>query len=221
MFVHSCCCIGIFVLSGLIQIQKRIQNKLKMLWNIWKGKRKRVSLLSLAFGLWSPAAHHRPRPACSRVRGRLPRFPAWAEPSKPRRWPSSLHAHAAAVSFSHGVSLTPWPHTSGPSSPRRADFLPRSTDRIRLQISFFPYLEHPRAIYSELAHPSAPSYLEATDRRRPEEATLEPQSEPSAIPSSTPSPGRLRLRFLPWWARHVLYFIPVFFFRKVTLWIAR
>jgi hypothetical protein len=59
-------------------------------------------------------------------------------------------------------------------------------------------MEHPWAIYSELVHPSAPSYLEATDRRRPEEALLEPQSESSAIPSTTPSPGRLRLRLLPW-----------------------
>jgi hypothetical protein len=72
-----------------------------------------------------------------------------------------------------------------------------------------------------MPHPSAPSYLEATDRRRPEEATLEPQLEPSAIPSSTPSSGRLRLRLLPWWARHVLYSIPVLFFREVMLWITR
>jgi hypothetical protein len=36
-------------------------------------------------------------------------------------------------------------------------------------------LEHPWAIYSELAHPSAPSYPEAKDRRHPEEATLESQ----------------------------------------------
>jgi hypothetical protein len=41
MFVHSCCCIWIFVMSGLIQIQIRIQNHLKMLCNIWKEKRKR------------------------------------------------------------------------------------------------------------------------------------------------------------------------------------
>jgi hypothetical protein len=82
-------------------------------------------------------------------------------------------------------------------------------------------MEHPRAIYSELTHPSAPSYLEAKNRRHPEEAPLELQSEPSTIPSTTPSPRRLRLRLLPWWARLVPHSIPVLFFHEVMLWIAR
>jgi hypothetical protein len=82
-------------------------------------------------------------------------------------------------------------------------------------------MEHPRDIYSELVHPFAPSYPEAKNRCRPEEATLEPQSEPSAIPRSTPSPGRLRLRLLPWWAHLVPHSILVLFFCEVTLWITR
>jgi hypothetical protein len=50
---------------------------------------------------------------------------------------------------------------------------------------------------NEVPHPSAPSYLEAKNRRRPEEAPLELQSEPSAIPSTAPSSGQLRLHLLP------------------------
>jgi hypothetical protein len=56
MTVHSCCCIGVFVLSGLLRTQKRIQNPFKKLWKLRKEK-KRVSLLSLAFG-------RRPRTVC-------------------------------------------------------------------------------------------------------------------------------------------------------------
>jgi hypothetical protein len=46
MTVHSYCCIGIFVLSGLLQIQKRIQNLLKNGFEKLKKKKKRVPLLS-------------------------------------------------------------------------------------------------------------------------------------------------------------------------------
>jgi hypothetical protein len=114
--------------------------------------------------------------------------------------------------------------TVGP--PIRAAFLLKTpvgflsktiTDQILRLNLFFPYMEHPWAIYFELMHPFAPSYLEAMDRRRPEEATLELQSEPSAIPSSTPSPGRLRLRLLPWSARLVPHSILMLFFHEATL----
>jgi hypothetical protein len=124
MFVHSCCCIWIFGWSGLIQIQNRIQNHLKMLWNIWKGKRKRDFILSLAFGLFSPArpqAHHR--------RGRLlPR--AWVVsewpfpvsplgPSPPSAAAWLARAHRLPLLVAHWrvdpslVSLTGGPHVSG------------------------------------------------------------------------------------------------------------
>jgi hypothetical protein len=50
-----------------------------------------------------------------------------------------------------------------------------TTDWIRLPNPFLPCLEHHRAIYSELTHPSAPSCPEVEVHRRPEEATLEMQ----------------------------------------------
>jgi hypothetical protein len=50
MTVHSYCCIGIFVLSGLLQIQKRIQNLLKNGFEKLKKKKKRVPPPFLAFG---------------------------------------------------------------------------------------------------------------------------------------------------------------------------
>jgi hypothetical protein len=83
MFVHSCCCIWIFILSGLIQIQKMIQNLLEnALKCCEKKKRKEFSLFS-AFGPCSPCslADHRSPASVSPL-------PAWAEPSE-RRWPSS------------------------------------------------------------------------------------------------------------------------------------
>jgi hypothetical protein len=68
-----------------------------------------------------------------------------------------------------------------------------------------------------MSHPSAPYCTEAEDQHRPEEATREPQPWPSAIPISTPLLIRLRLRFLPRWARHVPYSIPVPSNRRMVL----
>jgi hypothetical protein len=51
MTVHSCCCIGIFVLSSLLQIQKRIQNILENSFGkLENKKRKGFPPPFLAFG---------------------------------------------------------------------------------------------------------------------------------------------------------------------------
>jgi hypothetical protein len=66
MFVHSCCCIWFFLYWVVwFKFKRGFKNHLKMLWNIWKGKRKGILFL---FSVFSPPS---PRPACSRARGRL------------------------------------------------------------------------------------------------------------------------------------------------------
>jgi hypothetical protein len=123
----------------------------------------------------------------------LPRLgPSLASPARTRA--------AAAVSFSWCVADTVTP-------PVRATFflptsasdsfpsLHRSNPPPYLFPSFFSAFP---GYKNEVPHPSAPSYLKATNRSHPEEAPLEPQSEPSAIPSTAPSSGQLRLHLLPW-----------------------
>jgi hypothetical protein len=92
MIVHSCCCIGIFVWSGLIQIQKR---NLESIWNsLEKMEKEKGNVFLFILGFWpiGPAASYfLPRlllvsrsaflsiwPACAAC------FPAplsWAEPA--------------------------------------------------------------------------------------------------------------------------------------------
>jgi hypothetical protein len=135
MFVHSCCCIWIFVLSGLIQIQKRIQNNLKMLWNIWKGKRKKSFISHPSFRPVKPSSlpHTRSLPA-SRVRGPSP------APLFPRLGPSPADGPVHARCRLSSLRVT---NTTGPlvmaffffSMPRPISFLV-STDRILSSQSF-------------------------------------------------------------------------------------
>jgi hypothetical protein len=126
--VGTCLCTYVvafeyFVLSGLIQIQKRIQNNLKMLWNIWKGKRKGVLFLFSAFG---PAAHPSPMARLPPNRARpslLLRFPALGRAQRVQPLAQQAHASARAACLLC-VSLMPRAHTSGPSSsPCRIRFL--------------------------------------------------------------------------------------------------
>jgi hypothetical protein len=57
MFVHSCSCILIFVLSGLILIQKRIQNLFEIPLKNWKKKKKEnIFHFILGFRPIGPAA---------------------------------------------------------------------------------------------------------------------------------------------------------------------
>jgi hypothetical protein len=56
MTVHSCYCIGIFVLSGLFQIQKRIQNLLENSFGKLENKKEKEK----GFSLLSWLLAHRP-----------------------------------------------------------------------------------------------------------------------------------------------------------------
>jgi hypothetical protein len=55
-----------------------------------------------------------------------------------------------------------------------SDFFPRFTDQILSSQSFLSLFRASTGYKNGMPHPSAPSYPKAKDRRRPEEATLEP-----------------------------------------------
>jgi hypothetical protein len=127
MFVHSCCCISNFELSGLNQIQKRIQNLFGKCFGKLVKKKKKSFIPLLSFRPSPP-----PQPAC------LPCMacsPAAQGPLAPARVPSLVSplgpSSASAADpacerarLSPCVSLTPRAHVSGfPSSPRRVRFL--------------------------------------------------------------------------------------------------
>jgi hypothetical protein len=96
-----------------------------------------------------------------------------------------------------------------------------TTDRIRLSNLFLPYLEHHWAIYSELAHPSAPSCPKVEVHHRPVGPHSRRSPSHPASPSHASSLSRPRLQFHPWWVRiDVLYHL-VFFFRELMLCITR
>ena len=64
MIVHSCCCIGVFVMLGLIQIQNPFENFFgKSFENLLQLKRLKVRLFFGAtfFGLLLPSGHAIPR----------------------------------------------------------------------------------------------------------------------------------------------------------------
>ena len=61
MFVHTCCCIGVFILSGLIQNSKRIQKSIcKFALEIWKENDGEFTLPLFLLGR-SPARPRTPR----------------------------------------------------------------------------------------------------------------------------------------------------------------
>jgi hypothetical protein len=87
-------------------------------------------------------------------------------------------------------------------------------NRICIKSPSFPCLPTPTGYKTKPPHPSAliPSLLGYRSL-----LTSPPQAPPSAIPSTAPSPGRFRLRFLPWRARLGPLSIPVSFFCEIML----
>jgi hypothetical protein len=188
MFVHSCCCIGIFVSSGLIQIQNRIQNHLKMLSNIWKGKRKGI-LFSSRFS--AQLTRSPPSPA-ARLLSR-----AWSSLAFPRlgraQQVPSLAQQLARARAAVSLSACHWRRgpacrTTPSSSPYRANFLPRFTDRILPSQSFFPCLEHLRVIKTGCRTPP----LHLTSKQRTDVVPRRPRSSRSWSRSPSRAPHRLR-----------------------------
>jgi hypothetical protein len=191
--VETCLCthavaFGYFVLSGLIQIQKRIQNNLKKLWNIWKGKRKGNSFL---FSVFSPAQ-------------------SAAQPSPAARLPSARVAHLLILLFprlgpsptdgpvrarcrlSLCVSLTSRARVSDDafffSTPRPISFPVPPTESFPPN-PFFPCLEHLRVIKTG-CHTSP---LHLTPKQRTDVVPRRPRSSRSRSRPPSWAPHRFRI----------------------------
>jgi hypothetical protein len=117
MFVHSCCCIGIFGWSGLIQIQKRIQNNLKNALKYLKRKKKKSFFPLPSFRPIKPSSLSLTRSPLSSMAHLLPR--AWSSPS-PRDSPLGPSPVDGPVRVQRFPSLTAcrWHH-----GPTRQDLL--------------------------------------------------------------------------------------------------
>jgi hypothetical protein len=104
----------------------------------------------------------------------------------------------------------------------RADFFPSwSSIGIRVQIrSFLPW-SYLRAIKTGCRTPPLYPISQRSVGTNPRRLLSEHRHDRPAIPSSAPSFASSSAPFLREVRSHALYFIPVLFFREVTLWIMR
>jgi hypothetical protein len=128
MIVHSCCCIGIFVWSGLIQIQKRNS---KSIWNsLEKLEKEKENVFLFILGFWpiSPAA------SCF-----LPRLLLVGRSAFPSHWPARTARFPALLSWAEPAV--------GPSS--------RAHDHVLLSSLLFADITGLRVRAASLLKPSA------------------------------------------------------------------